>query len=186
MRFLIDVDEVLTNFVERLTPIVSGLLGREWHSSELPPDEWDMFTVLSDAQRDALCALMERPGFCSQFKVAPGAVEAVIQLRQYCEVYAVTAPNYFPNWCNERTRWLEQHFGFKPHQVVHTHAKHLVKGDFFLDDRPEHVGAWTEEQDGSAMLWTTPHNRRTKGYDVFRVYGWDDVIRVVRSEIEAA
>jgi 5'(3')-deoxyribonucleotidase len=184
MRFLIDVDDVLTDFVQRLTPILSGVLGRDWSYDEIHDDEWNLFTLLGPVQTDAVFALMERPGFCMAFHPAEGAQEAVAAIRSLgLELYAVTAPNYFPYWCSERTTWLERHFKIPASHVVHTHAKHIVKGDFFLDDRPSHVVEWARANpEGVAMLWTTPHNQRTKGYGSLRVHSWDSVLDRIKAE----
>ncbi len=182
MRFLIDVDDVLTDFVGRMSPIVSGILDREWSYDELSKDEWDLFTILSKVQRDALFAIMERPGFCATFNPAPGAQAAVRTLREMgCEMFAVTAPNYSPFWVSERTHWLEQFFQIPADHVVHTHAKYLVSGDFFLDDRPSHVREWEKHNpQGVPMLWTTPHNQRAEGFDDVRVFCWDHVWARIR------
>lgn len=184
MDFLIDCDEVLTDFVPRFIPIIAGLLGREWELDELPDDEWDVFSILNETQYDAVCAIMERPGFCASFHPSDEAKEAVRELRDYCDVYAVTAPNYMPFWVNERYYWLNKHFGFNKYNIINTHAKFQVHGDFLLDDNPKHVRGWiAKNPQGVGMVWNTPNNKRLVGYDDLRVGSWDEVIDRVKKSV---
>jgi 5'(3')-deoxyribonucleotidase len=182
MDFLVDVDEVLTDFVGRLTPVLSGVLNREWSCDELPGHEWDIFSLLNDVQKDAVNAVMERPGFCASFEPSPIAQATITALREHCNVFAVTAPSNMPHWVHERYYWLDRYYGFDRYHVVHTHAKHKVAGDFFLDDNPKHVTEWAAKHPtGTAMLWTAPSNRRTAGFDNLRVHSWAEVLERVRA-----
>ena len=181
MDFLCDVDEVLTRFVERVLPYIRQV-HPSWTLNDRDPESWDIFETLNHHQRKMIDAIMSQPGFCFGFRPAPGTWEAIQSLRGLgCTIYAVTAPNYFPHWASERTRWLEHHFVIERHQVILTEAKHKVTGSFLLDDRPDHVVRWAAAHPkGIAMLWTTEHNVRMTQGAQYRVQGWEDVLRVVR------
>lgn len=189
MRFLVDVDEVLTEFVSRVIPIIQAICPG-WALEQVPEDQWDIFSTLSFLQRDAIFAIMERPGFCYGFEPAEGAFAALQKLRGFgCEIFAVTAPNVIPNWCNERTLWLEKHMQIPRSHVAHTEAKYLLGGNFFLDDRPDNVAQWAAEHpQGVAMLWSTANNRRnrTGPGTQYRIEGWEAVIAKVLEVKEAA
>lgn len=176
MDFLIDVDDVLAGFAPRTLPYVRAILGDDW---AIPEGKWDIFNALSPSQEELIQAKMAMPGYCYGLPVNPGAKEFMASLRRHCDVYAVTAPNYTPNWVNERFIWLRDHFGFTKDRVVNTHAKHQVRGDIFLDDNPHHVLSWQKANpQGRALLWSTDFNR-----DIVadRHSSWDSVLEVVRS-----
>lgn len=184
-RFLLDVDQVLTPFVDRLLPIIQGVLGRPWHWSELPNTEWNMFSVLTPWQLKAVEAIMAQPGFCSTFQADPNAWHAVCELHKLCEVFAVTAPAKGAHWIPERTLWLQDKFTIPSDRIIYTEAKSVISGDFFLDDHPHNVTAWAQEHpNGVPMLWTTDHNRRLRGpADEYRVEGWANVLSIVTSHV---
>lgn len=180
--FLLDVDEVLADFSGPAALVISEVLGRPWTLAEAPGDDWDMFSVLSAEEYRAVSDIIDAPGWCSEIQPLPGAHELVERLRELCEVHIITGHRiYSRQWVFERSGWLERHFGFDPEGIVHTHSKHLVGGDFLLDDRPDFVTRWQERHpQGDAMLWSTPHNERLRGFDELRVYSRDEVIERVR------
>jgi len=183
-RFLCDVDDVLTPFVQRLLPLVQ-VVKPDFRLEDLDPDVWDLFSTLTRSQRNLLFAVMERPGFCSKFQMSAGSWDAITRLRKLgCDIYAVTAPNDFPYWASERVAWLDDRYCITPDHVILTQAKYLIRGDLFLDDRPEHVVAWAKENpQGRAMLWTTEHNKRSVIGLKYRVEGWDEVLSLVQKPI---
>jgi len=179
--FLIDVDQVLADFVPPAIEAMSQVLGRPWSLDEAPPDEWDMFTVLSEKEQEAVDAIIDAPGWCSALKPIEGSREAVEELRRHSDVYVVTAHRRKAReWVYERERWLVEHFGFDRGHIVHTGAKYLISGGYFLDDHPGKVVDWTVcNPRGVGMVWSTEHNRRLKGFDAYRVYSWQEVINKV-------
>ena len=183
--FLIDVDEVLADFVGPAAEIVAEVLGRPWGLHETADDNWDMFAKLTDEQKAQVLVKTNAKGFCAGLKPKDGALDFVRSLRRRCNVYAVTSPQHSPHWVFERTEWLEDFFEFDRNHVVHTDAKFLCRGDFFLDDNPNHVQRWSERHTpgGYGMLWTTSHNQKLKGHDKLRVYSWDEVLKAVHAGV---
>jgi 5'(3')-deoxyribonucleotidase len=97
--------------------------------------------------------------------VYPGAVFGVREIEKVADVYIVTSPwNSNPTWTHDREHWLEANFGIPHSRVIHTSAKYLVRGDFFIDDKASALDAWMERggwgRKGVAVHWETPHNRR--------------------------
>jgi 5'(3')-deoxyribonucleotidase len=182
-RFFIDVDQVLADFVAPAIEVMSQVLGRPWTIAEAPDDEWDMFTVLTEEQKQAVNDVINTPGWCSALKPLPGSQEAVKGLQQLCEVFVVTNPGVGgKQWVHERNIWLADHFGFDHRRLVYTAAKFVVAGDFFLDDNPGQVIDWQVcNPRGRGMLWDTEHNRRLVGYERSRVDSWGAVFGAVRS-----
>lgn len=179
-RFLIDVDEVLSDFQTPVLKVVGELFGR--HMTPYDFETWDLFSVFTKEERKALFEVIGRPGFCSTFEPKPGAVEAIQELRQIVDVHPVTRAFPSPTWHHDRTIWLMAMFGFPEPDIVSTASKHLVGGHGFLDDNPEHVEDWNAEYpNGQAMLWHIPNTRTLTQYDHFRVRSWEQVIERVKA-----
>ena len=114
--------------------------------------------------------LDEVPGIFSLMDPMPGAIEAVKQLSECYDVYILsTAPWKNPSAWSDKIVWITKHFGdmFKK-RVILTHCKHLVDGDYLVDDRAkngasEFPGKWI--QFGS------------KNYP-----GWEEVVQYLISE----
>ena len=125
---------------------------------------------------------MGTEGFAASLEPAEGSIDFIRDLRKLANVYVVTSPNHSRHWVYDRTEWLRDHFGFDPKHVVHTHAKALCVGDFFLDDSPDHVMRWRAKHPGKdGMWWSTLHNRRLViGDPSLRVHSWDEVLKRVR------
>lgn len=168
-RVLLDCDGVLADFV-------SAML--EACGSSLQPDEitdWGIFDLIGsadgdDVRRKAL-AIADDPDFWRSLPVIPLAQENVAHMMASdSEVFVVTSPwESCKGWDVARRQWLAEHFGIDRYHVVITPAKHVVSGDFFLDDKPEHVRAWRANNRGFAVLYDAPYNQ---GADCFRST-WD-------------
>lgn len=178
-RFLVDCDEVLADFQTPAFEVIKKVTGRSYTPEDF--DTWDIWDVVREDEAQAVSDGLEAPGFCASLKPTPGSIEAIREIREYADVYAVTSPQHNRHWVYERTEWLIQHFGFKKATIIHTAAKYLVRGEFFLDDKPEHVENWTRENpDKVAMLWHIP-NTRNMGKGLLRVKTWAEVIERVRT-----
>lgn len=176
-RFLVDADEVLFDLQGPLLDIMSVVTGRRYRPEDF--EVWDLLSILNEEQAEWVYLQMEAPGFCASLKPFPEAIKALERIRKHAEVIAVTSPLDAPLWVYERARSLKDHFGFTKNQIVHTSGKYLIPGDFFLDDKPEHVSSWASEHPtGCSMLWHTP-NTRTLGLDHLRVFSWEQVLAKV-------
>jgi 5'(3')-deoxyribonucleotidase len=172
---LLDVDGVLGNFIEANLRTLRSL-GVERCHDDVTTYDLEHCLRLDDTTR----ALMEfrwgLPGFCASIPPYPGAQDAVDRLRTVADVYALTAPMFTATWQHERTEWLVEHFGFRRKDVISTHAKHLVRGDVFVDDKPSHVEAWQAAHPGGVgILWGRPYNVGAVG-GVRRETEWGAVV----------
>lgn len=178
-RFLCDADEVLFDFQEPTLDIMQKVTGRRYVANDF--EVWDVFSVLSPEELKGVFAELEKPGWCTSLEPKPGTIEAIEELRSICDVYVVTSPFHSKTWVHERYAALAKHFGFKKNEVVHTNAKHLVVGDMFLDDNPEHVDHWNAAHPGKVgMLWHIPNTRKLP-YDRVRVRSWAEVVAKARA-----
>jgi 5'(3')-deoxyribonucleotidase len=181
-RLLLDVDEVLADFQTPAFALLEKHCGRT-----LKPEDyevWDMFSLFSDLERKTVFAEIEKPGFCASLPPKHGAAIAVGKLRDMVDVVAVTSHfRSSPTWVYERDKWLADYFAFKGSEIIHTGAKACVVGEYFLDDNPMHVSAWSAEHPtGIAMLWHIPNTRKL-GMDDIRMKSWDEVIARIKTTL---
>ena len=179
---LLDVDGVLGDFV---TPaFVIGNALREGRC-RLPKavadlDQWDIGRFLELDERDQALMYQEikAPDFHRHIKPYPGAVKGVEALRAVAEVHVVTSPMHGETWCSDRWGWLRDHFGLRAHDVTHTHRKELVRGDVFVDDKPENVERWqAAHPQGLGMLWSQSWNT---AHPLARICSWEGVLALVK------
>lgn len=104
-----------------------------------------------ETKREYEGRLDEVPGIFSLMDPMPGAIEAVHELSEYYDIYILsTAPWNNLTAPSDKIQWLTKHFGdlFKK-RVIITHCKHLVDGDYLVDDRAkngasEFPGVWVQ------------------------------------------
>lgn len=178
-RVLVDVDEVLADFQGPALDIMYDVTGRRYVPLDF--EVWDIFSILSEEERQAVFERIEVPGFCSSIDPKEGAIEAIKEIQTFADVYPVTSPFHSLPWVVERTKWLGDFFGWKKSDVVFTSAKFLVGGDALIDDRPENVIKWSEHHpDGLPILWHLP-NTRNMPYDDIRATTWTEVIEKIKA-----
>ena len=186
MRFLVDVDCVLADFVTPATRIVERVLGRPWSLAEAPPDQWDMFAGLTPGERKVVFTIINSPGFCRSLEPEPGSQAFISRLQELLDgnVYALTAHNDAPHWVFERDAWLGEHFNIDRGHTIHAHCKYVCSGDFYLDDRPDHIISWQREHPaGVGMVWSTDNNSRIRDHEGIRFGSWAEVIEVVERRL---
>ena len=149
---LLDADGVLFDFTTPYLAFANEVSGLNITLDTIT--SWEMEKLYPLEVQHRLHAKSRGVGFCEKLQPYPGAIKAVAALRKLGKVYCVTAPCLAPTWAYERTLALLEHFGFTPDEVVHTKAKHLVRGKLFVDDKTENVAAWAEANPGGiGVIW---------------------------------
>ena len=156
MILLLDCDEVLCDFSGEVLRLAQKL------NLTMPPEnavEWDLFNAFPP--EEALCLRQEvsKRGFCLNLPPFPAAQEAVKHLHYIgATIVCVTSPWNGPYWVYERQLWLQEHFQIGKQHTINTKAKHLVRGDVFVDDKPSMVLRWSQMNPGRpAWLWHTKY-----------------------------
>ena len=180
IRVLLDVDGVLADFVGSVLPIASKLLGRDVSRYEITSYSLEESLGMTPEQVRAMCCEIDlASSWCRNLAPCPGAIEGYAELASIADVYIVTSPwNSRPTWTYEREAWLRHYFGITPRQVIHTSAKHLVRGDVLIDDKTSTLEAWSNEHCGLPIQWATPHNRRDLWTGVC-TSSWGDLVGIV-------
>jgi 5'(3')-deoxyribonucleotidase len=162
---LLDVDGVCADFTGMVRRLVKGMGGQmPW-----PVTQWDFIKALAREERKHVeDALEGAEGSWMDMEPIPGARGVVEAFRRAGHrVVFVTSPwASCREWAHVRTEWLHRFMGAKASDVIPARAKELVRGDVFIDDKPQNVAAWREA--GLAhgypgclggYLWDAPYNR---------------------------
>lgn len=162
---LLDVDGVLADF----TGMVRGLCSAAEY--EMPePTEWDFLGKLPKEHRCGglpvnvrrmIDVALQKAVTWEAMRAIDGSIYAVEAFRDAGHrVVFVTSPwESCREWANVRRVWLRNHFKADAVDVVVCKDKSLVRGDVFVDDKPENVGAWGQVNAYNAFIWDAPYNQ---------------------------
>lgn len=183
VRLLIDADDVLLNYLKAVLSTYAVVTGIKLDPKTFTEWEYtDKLPFRDDNEKNKFWAAMRSPSFCRSIRPTPGSVDAIKQLREMgADVHVVTTPSmHTPTWVYERMNSLATHFGFGHHQVHFSKAKHLYRGDLFIDDKADNVSEWIEHNpEGVGLLWDTPRNRQNT--DLRRIRSWKELLELVQS-----
>jgi 5'(3')-deoxyribonucleotidase len=172
VRVLLDVDGVLADSSEAFLYGLYYTSGIQATHADLT--DWDFKVALGitpEQERLAWDYVAQDLDAIPEF---PRAVEAVNRIARVHQVVFVTAPQLdIPGWVPTREAWLGERFGAMP--VIHTHHKHLIPGDWFIDDRLSNVRHWAAANPrGRAILWAAPYNEKPASAPwITRTADWD-------------
>ncbi len=121
---LIDMDGVVADFRKYILD-----------NSTITADEFDSGTEEVSDRVEQFC--IENPTIFEHLEPIEGAIESVIELFEYYDIYFCSTPMYVvPESYKSKRLWLEKHFGeLASRRLILTHRKDLVKGDILIDDR---------------------------------------------------
>jgi 5'(3')-deoxyribonucleotidase len=76
------------------------------------------------------------PDIFLELEPMDGAIEAYIKLSEDYDTYVVsTAPWDNPSAWSDKRKWIENHLSVANKKLFLTHNKHMVVGDYLIDDR---------------------------------------------------
>jgi 5'(3')-deoxyribonucleotidase len=158
-RVGVDVDGVLADLLAPLFQHLNTMLGTAYAADHMK--DWDITELIPPARRDEFWNTFgQEVRVHDALKPLPGAIEGMRFLAEHADVYVVTAYlRSAPTWVHDRDRWLSEHFGVSDKKIVHTHAKYVFSGAMLVDDKPQTVLRWQEENpNGLGVLWAQPYN----------------------------
>ncbi len=180
---LLDCDGPMADFTTAYLDALHAETGLRHHAGEV--DQWAIhqcaFFTRAAAEHQGLKKRVDArvclPAFCFNIAVQPHAQDAVKALQEVADVYVVTSPwDSSPTWQHERMHWVEKHFAIPRARIIQTAAKHLVRGDVFVDDKPSHVESWAKAWPHSvAVLFDMHHNQEERVLGATRA-GWPFIV----------
>jgi len=186
-RVLLDCDGILSDFVGGYLRLLEQHTGLVRTRDEVTAFDIGASLGLTPEQSSRMKrAIGEHEHFARSLAVYPGAVAGVAELQRIADVYIVTSPwNSNPTWTHDREQWLVEHFGIPPSRVVHTSAKHLVRGDMLVDDKTSTLVEWEREHPtGIPIQWMTPHNE-ADDWTGYSTRDWSTLCAMVDARGEA-
>jgi 5'(3')-deoxyribonucleotidase len=181
-RVLLDVDGVLADFTAKVIQTARDITGKTLIEGDF--HDYDVFRTVGREHEDAVRKAWSSPGWCASLNPYDGASAFVARLRKTHRVYFVTAPMPgAPHWYWERHQWLDSNFGASYRDVIFTTAKHVVCGDFLVDDKPSNLEEWAvHNPSGTAVVFDQPYNRQVQS--CVRAYGYDGLLSILH-EVES-
>ena len=168
MVIFVDMDEVLADtygaHIEIYNAEFKGELTTELC---LGSEVWRM---VPEHHQDSVRKHATRRAFFRDLVPIKDSVSILKELSKKHEVYIASAAMQFPNSLEEKSDWLDEHLPFIPWQNrILCGYKHILRGDVLIDDRSYNL----ENFEGRGILFTSPHNVNTKGFE--RADSWEEV-----------
>jgi 5'(3')-deoxyribonucleotidase len=138
---LLDCDGVIADYHKMALDILYNLTGRRYQTSDVVT--WDTFHSIDEPPDvvDEVYQRIKSRGNCEKIEPFAEAKEGIERLKELADIVIVTSPfKGSPTWAHEREVWLKEHFDIE--HVIHTRRKARVHGDFFIDDKTDHVNEW--------------------------------------------
>ena len=192
MRIVVDMDEVMAQFVAKILRRWNALSGKNFTRDDIT--SWRMEEVLG-ADRLGRTAeglideWLAEDGFFEDLDPVPGAVEGVNKLRAhgYDVVFATSIPEVAVHSYTGKRRWLRKHFpDMSMKDMVAISRKGLIDGDVLIDDGPHNIIEWMTpmRHDRIAIVFDAPWNRHVDGSGIYRAKTWSDVLARISSEYQ--
>lgn len=156
---LCDIDGVICDFANEYLHLLKMQHGIRKVEADITTFHFEQ-CVSTPEQNASIWRYIERSGgFVYDLPMYNGALEFLSSLRQRGRVVACTSPAN-PTWTAERTKALQDHFGFSKRDIVVASDKSLIIGDFLIDDAVHNCQEWQNGagMGGFALLFDRPWN----------------------------
>lgn len=184
---LLDLDGVARNFIAGTLPLVKGITGRDHYHDDV--DQWRVEHAfkLTPEETKEMYRGVNQEGWCRALPLYEGAKEGVAQLREVVNIYPVTFQYPSLWWVRECEEWLVEHFGIDPNDIVHTNAKHITYGDYFVEDKTAALVKWREHWrkrglEGKPIKFSRRYNEND-AWDGLVVHNWPQLVYLVVNDV---
>lgn len=162
---LVDQDDVLAEYIKGVT----AKFNEEYETDFTIEDcvDWDLVSIFGEQ----ILEVMHRPELFRNLEPVPNALEVFERLYKsdLFEMYIVTAAH--PSSVEPKHEWLKAYMPFFPlNRVIVCSAKHMIKGDYLLDDGLHNIRDFAEAG-GTPIIFDRPHNRK-EGIHYTRIENW--------------
>lgn len=170
IRLLIDMDECICNFLERLCLEYNYLYNKNLRPEEIT--SWDLASYIGVHGKE----IFKKPGFFINLKPFDNAINILFRLHyEKHDILIVTNP---PNGVTaaEKYAWCKEYLSFIPQEnIIMCARKDLIDGDLILDDCPKYL----EEFKGISVCMDKLYNQNARCD--YRVSNWIEFYNLVKS-----
>lgn len=177
MRILLDQDEVLAKWVDRIVEWYNEDRGTFYTAEDIKGYTVEEYLPYS---KDFIRSCCRYPELYRDLEPVDGAIEGVKELQALGhDVLIVSAvPKCAGFAYHGKLEWLRRNMPFFDlRNFIAAHRKDLVRGDVLLDDRPENLRAFKEM--GCSVVFDRPWNRGMEDH-YKRVRSWAEFIDWVK------
>jgi 5'(3')-deoxyribonucleotidase len=156
MLTLIDCDGVIANFDKMFYTVLKDEFNIDFDADQ--DQQWDYFNhpQVKAIKNDVWKYILGTKGLIRGLEQYDYTQEFLAKLREIGDVECVTSVVSGGYYADERIMWLIEEAGFERYDIHLSYKKHRIKGDVFIDDKPDNVVKWAD-------AWITDP-----------IWGWDD------------
>jgi 5'(3')-deoxyribonucleotidase len=172
LTILCDMDGIITDLLKKWLNRYNDDHGDDLTVADLK--EPDIHKAVKPGVGTDMYDYIKEPGFFDDLEPIPGAIKTLTALgMEGHNVFIATAHADNPQCASAKIRWAQEHLGFSRKQVILIHAKHLLRGDVFIDDTPKKITAYKEAWPDSKVLTIAyPYNEDVAGVADLRAKDW--------------
>lgn len=168
---LFDLDGICCNLAKKWLQVYNADYDDNLTLEQIVEWEWDRFVKPQCGKR--IYHYLNRAHFFADLEPIEGCIEAVQRLSAICELVVVTASPR--EAAGDKMRWVQRHLPMVPKgNIVITHRKDLVRGDFMFDDAPKNL----RNHPATRIMLDYPYNRDF--HDCHRVHSWREAEELIR------
>ena len=171
MRLLLDQDQVICKFVERVLEWYNEDYGTNFRDTDVK-DYWALETILGPPGKPFLRSCMRYPETYRDLEPVEGAIEGVKMLIDagHDVVIATAVPRSAGIAYHGKLEWIRRNMPFFDlNNLVAIQRKDLLVGDLLLDDGPHNIEAF-KKTGRTAVVFDRPWNQNVEG--TYRVKSW--------------
>lgn len=153
------MDEVICDFLGELCRRYNQLMGTQLYQDQLT--QYDLTPFVGEMGKD----LFLRPGFFSELKPFPNAIETLGKLHEegYHLIIASDAKGNSTVALDKRN-WVKEHIPFLPSkELIITSKKYLLDADLIFDDSPHVLNRFN----GIKVVMDRAYNRQVEGHRIY-------------------
>ena len=168
---LVDMDDVLNNFVETWLKEIEDKYG--YHKTSEDITEWSVYKFYPDLEPNYLYGILDDPEFWKKVQPKEDAIRYIPKLQEYFDIYVVTSAWSFISIGSKIINILFKYFPtIKSDHVIICDNKQMIKGDVIIDDGIHNLIG----HDAIKLLYDTPHNRNVSlTENMYRVHNWEEI-----------
>lgn len=172
---LFDLDGICCDLIKKWL----ATYNRDYQDHLTPEDitTWEWHHLVKPDCGKRIYHYLNQPGFFADLEPIAGCVESLQRLSERCELVVVTASPR--EACADKVRWVRTHLPFITREnVVITHRKDLVRGDFMFDDAPRNL----RHHPATRLMLDYPYNRDF--HDCHRVHSWGEAEELIHQLLD--